>query len=83
VREPYVGRNFNLPGSVTQQMHMDRTFRNEFMIVNISVVDPDLVNGAPDVGSWQSQEVLQALAVGSARQGPRPTSGCHPRLVTF
>jgi ectoine hydroxylase-related dioxygenase (phytanoyl-CoA dioxygenase family) len=49
VREPYVGCNLNLPGSVTQQMHMDRTFRNEFMIANISVVDTDLVNGATDV----------------------------------
>ena len=49
VGEPYVGCNFNLPGSVTQQMHMDRTFRNEFMIANISVVDTDLINGATDV----------------------------------
>jgi ectoine hydroxylase-related dioxygenase (phytanoyl-CoA dioxygenase family) len=49
VREPQVGCNLNLPGSVTQQMHMDRTFKNEFMIANISVVDTDLVNGATDV----------------------------------
>jgi len=49
VREPYVGCNFNLPGSATQQFHMDRTFRNEFMIANIAVVDTDLVNGAIDV----------------------------------
>jgi ectoine hydroxylase-related dioxygenase (phytanoyl-CoA dioxygenase family) len=48
-REPYVGCNFNLPRSVTQQMHMDRTFTNEFLIANISVVDTDLVNGATDV----------------------------------
>lgn len=49
VRQPYVGGNFNLPGSVMQQMHMDRTFTNEFMIANVSVVDTDLVNGATDV----------------------------------
>jgi ectoine hydroxylase-related dioxygenase (phytanoyl-CoA dioxygenase family) len=49
VREPFVGCNLNLPGSVTQQMHMDRTFTNEFMIANVSVVDTDLVNGATDV----------------------------------
>ncbi len=49
VREPYLGCNLNLPGSVTQQMHMDRTFTNEFMIANISVVDTDLINGATDV----------------------------------
>jgi len=48
-REPNVGCNFNLPGSVTQHYHMDRTFTNEFMIANIAVVDADLVNGAIDV----------------------------------
>lgn len=48
-REPFVGCNFNLPGSVTQHYHMDRTFTNEFMIANIAVVDTDLVNGAIDV----------------------------------
>ena len=49
IREPNVGCNFNLPGSVTQHYHMDRTFRNEFMIANIAVIDTDLVNGAIDV----------------------------------
>jgi Phytanoyl-CoA dioxygenase (PhyH) len=49
VREPFLGCNFNLPGSVTQHYHMDRTFRNEFMIANVAVVDTDLVNGAIDV----------------------------------
>lgn len=49
LREPNVGCNFNLPGSTTQQYHMDRTFRNEFLIANIAVVDTDLVNGAIDV----------------------------------
>src|SRR5438874_5310412 len=29
---PNVGCNYNLPGSVTQHYHMDRTFRNEFRI---------------------------------------------------
>jgi ectoine hydroxylase-related dioxygenase (phytanoyl-CoA dioxygenase family) len=48
-RQPNVGCNFNLPGSVTQHYHMDRTFTNEFMIANIAVVDTDLVNGAIDV----------------------------------
>ena len=49
VREPNVGCNYNLPGSVTQHYHMDRTFTNEFMIANIAVVDTDLINGAIDV----------------------------------
>jgi ectoine hydroxylase-related dioxygenase (phytanoyl-CoA dioxygenase family) len=46
VREPYVGCNFNLPGSVTQHYHMDRTFTNEFMIINVAVVDTVIENGA-------------------------------------
>ncbi|MBV9169083.1 MAG: phytanoyl-CoA dioxygenase family protein, partial [Chloroflexi bacterium] len=49
LRQPNVGCNFNMPGSHAQQYHMDRTYRNEFMIANISVVDTDLVNGATDV----------------------------------
>jgi Phytanoyl-CoA dioxygenase (PhyH) len=49
LREPYVGCNFNMPGSHAQQYHMDRAYRNEFMIANISVVDTNLVNGATDV----------------------------------
>jgi hypothetical protein len=47
--QPNVGCNFNMPGSVAQHYHMDRTFTNEFMIANIAVVDTDLVNGAIDV----------------------------------
>lgn len=46
VREPNVGCNFNLPNSVTQHYHMDRTFTNTFMIANVAVVDTNLVNGA-------------------------------------
>jgi len=45
-REPNLGCNFNLPGSVTQHYHMDRTFTNEFMIANVAVVDTNLENGA-------------------------------------
>jgi ectoine hydroxylase-related dioxygenase (phytanoyl-CoA dioxygenase family) len=45
-REPNVGCNFNLPGSVTQHYHMDRTYTNEFMIANIAVVDTVIENGA-------------------------------------
>jgi len=48
-REPNVGCNFNLPGSVTQHYHMDRTYLNEFMIANVSVVDTTIENGATDV----------------------------------
>lgn len=46
VREPNVGCNFNLPNSVIQHYHMDRTFTNTFMIANVAVVDTNLVNGA-------------------------------------
>jgi len=45
-REPNLGCNFNLPGSVTQHYHMDRTFTNEFLIANVAVVDTNLENGA-------------------------------------
>jgi ectoine hydroxylase-related dioxygenase (phytanoyl-CoA dioxygenase family) len=45
-RMPNVGCNFNLPGSHTQHYHIDRPFKRDFMIVNISVVDTVLENGA-------------------------------------
>ncbi len=45
-REPNLGCNFNLPGSVTQHYHMDRRFTNEFLIANVAVVDTNLENGA-------------------------------------
>jgi ectoine hydroxylase-related dioxygenase (phytanoyl-CoA dioxygenase family) len=74
VREPFVGCNFNLPGSVTQQMHMDRTFRNEFIIANIAVVDTDLVNGATDVvpGSHKTfYKYWQWVLLGKSRNHKR------------
>jgi hypothetical protein len=43
------GLNLNLPKSVAQHYHMDGNFTEDFMIVNIAVVDTDLVNGAIDV----------------------------------
>lgn len=49
LRMPNVGCNFNLPGSYTQHWHLDRPFTREFMIVNISVVDTGIENGATDV----------------------------------
>jgi ectoine hydroxylase-related dioxygenase (phytanoyl-CoA dioxygenase family) len=44
-----VGCNVNLPGSVAQHYHMDGIFTEDFMIVNVAVVDTDIVNGAIDV----------------------------------
>ena len=44
-----VGCNVNLPGSVAQHYHMDGIFLEDFLIVNVAVVDTDLVNGAIDV----------------------------------
>jgi Phytanoyl-CoA dioxygenase (PhyH) len=50
VREPYVGCNLNLPGSVEQHYHSDsHYFTEEFMVANVAVVDTDLKNGAIDV----------------------------------
>jgi hypothetical protein len=43
------GCNFNLPGSVEQHYHMDGLFLENFLIVNVAVVDTDLQNGAIDV----------------------------------
>src|SRR5262249_46387382 len=48
-REPNMGCNFNLPGSVIQHIHMDGVYTREFMIANVAVVGTDLVNGAIDV----------------------------------
>jgi ectoine hydroxylase-related dioxygenase (phytanoyl-CoA dioxygenase family) len=45
-RMPNVGCNFNLPGSHTQHYHIDRPFKRDFIIVNISVVDTVIENGA-------------------------------------
>lgn len=49
VRLPNVGCNFNLPGSIVQHYHADRPFTNDFMIVNVAVVDTTVVNGAIEV----------------------------------
>jgi hypothetical protein len=46
---PRVACNYNLPGSVAQNWHIDGSFQNHFMIVNIAVIDTDLVNGAIDL----------------------------------
>jgi ectoine hydroxylase-related dioxygenase (phytanoyl-CoA dioxygenase family) len=72
--QPNVGCNFNMPGSHAQQYHMDRTFRNEFMIANVAVVDTDLVNGAIDVvpGSHKRfYKYWQWVLQGKARQHKR------------
>jgi ectoine hydroxylase-related dioxygenase (phytanoyl-CoA dioxygenase family) len=49
LRMPNVGCNFNLPGSHTQHWHTDRPFAQNFMIVNVAVVDTVIANGATDV----------------------------------
>ncbi len=49
LRMPNVGLNFNLPGSHTQHYHIDRPFKQEFMIANVAVVDTVIENGAIDV----------------------------------
>jgi ectoine hydroxylase-related dioxygenase (phytanoyl-CoA dioxygenase family) len=46
LRMPYVGCNFNLPGSHTQHYHIDRPFSRDFMIANVAVVDTGVENGA-------------------------------------
>jgi ectoine hydroxylase-related dioxygenase (phytanoyl-CoA dioxygenase family) len=44
-----VGLNYNLPNSHAQHYHVDSSFLDRFMIVNVAVVDTDVVNGAIDV----------------------------------
>jgi len=43
---PFVGCNLNLPNSVVQHYHVDSSYRNEFMIANVAVVDTEIANGA-------------------------------------
>jgi hypothetical protein len=49
VRQPNVGCNLNLPGSIAQHYHADRPFTQEFVICNIALVDTVVENGAIDV----------------------------------
>src|SRR5471032_3309585 len=49
VRQPNIGMNLNLPGSIAQHYHCDRPFVQEFIICNIAVVDTVIENGAIDL----------------------------------
>lgn len=44
-----LGCNFNLPGSVAQHYHIDGLFVENFLVLNVAVVDTTLENGAIDV----------------------------------
>jgi len=55
---PRVGCNYNLPGSVAQNWHIDGSFQQHFIIVNVSVIDTDLVNGAIDLLPGSHQQSL-------------------------
>jgi len=46
---PNVGCNLNLPDSVAQHYHVDSSYLDAFMVVNVAVVDTDVVNGAIEV----------------------------------
>lgn len=41
--------NYNLPGSVAQHYHMDGLYTEDFLVVNVAVVDTDVYNGAIDM----------------------------------
>ncbi len=45
-RAPNIGCNFNLPGSSSQNFHIDGYFDSAFPVVNVASVDTTLVNGA-------------------------------------
>jgi ectoine hydroxylase-related dioxygenase (phytanoyl-CoA dioxygenase family) len=46
---PNVGCNVNLPGSVAQHYHADGLFTEDFIVLNVALLDTTLVNGAIDV----------------------------------
>jgi len=49
VRMPNVGCNMNLPGSSSQNPHVDGYAASPFIIVNIAAVDTDISNGATEI----------------------------------
>ena len=44
--EPNVGLNLNLPKSTAQHIHVDSVYADDFLIINIAVVDTRIENGA-------------------------------------
>ena len=44
-----LGCNFNLPGSIAQHYHVDGLFVENFLVLNVAVVDTTIENGAIDV----------------------------------
>jgi ectoine hydroxylase-related dioxygenase (phytanoyl-CoA dioxygenase family) len=50
--------NYNLPGSVAQHYHMDGLYTEDFVVVNVAVVDTNLVNGAIDMLPGTNREYL-------------------------
>jgi hypothetical protein len=44
--EPNVGLNLNLPKSAAQHIHVDSVYADDFLILNIAVVDTRIENGA-------------------------------------
>lgn len=50
-----VGCNTNIPGSKVQNFHIDREPEQPFIIINISLVDTDVTNGATEVAPGTSK----------------------------
>jgi len=46
---PNIGCNLNLPGSSSQNEHVDGYVEEEFLVVNVAAVDTDLRNGAMEI----------------------------------
>jgi ectoine hydroxylase-related dioxygenase (phytanoyl-CoA dioxygenase family) len=66
-----VGCNYNLPNSIAQHYHMDGVYLDDFMIVNVAVVDTDLENGAIDLlpGTHQRFYKFYEYALGQKYKG--------------
>jgi len=48
-KEVILGINLNMPGSKPQHIHMDGSFEEEHHILNITLVDTDITNGAIEI----------------------------------
>ncbi len=54
-----VGTNFNLPGSVIQHYHFDGIFQDQYLIVNVALVDTNNRNGAIELAPRTHKEFLR------------------------
>jgi ectoine hydroxylase-related dioxygenase (phytanoyl-CoA dioxygenase family) len=59
LRQPNVGCNLNLPGSSSQNEHVDGYAAEPFLVINVAAVDTDLSNGAMEILSGTHRREYQ------------------------